>query len=655
VIGVGRYLSSVGSVVALTVALTSGGLPAQSALAASGPAAAARLELPDPVPSWIGYSVDDGPARAAVVVPFRLYLAGVSPARELAFARSVSEPSSKLFRRYLTPPRFMQRFGPTRTQTAAVKAWAQASHLDVTGASSHYIGLRGTAPAVSHALATSIHGFGGTVTAPSGYAPVRGVSIPASIGRDVVAAVGLDDDAYKQADPNQRTADLSSTSAAASSASPSCSGWWGQHTAQIPTAYGRGDAPTAVCGYTPAQLREAYGVSRFTGKGATIAVVLDGALSSMRADANRFFADHHLAGFARGQYRQNFGSGFASSCRHRYADLPEEPLDVETAHIIAPGARVVYVAVNCGNSIAGSELDFLDGETRIVDRHLADVETDSFSTLESGYTPAMAAAWSQVLEQGVVEGIGFNFDSGDGGDDTNNAPHTPAAVTFPASDPWATAVGGTTLEIGQSGQVDGELGWGDTIAQENRAGTAYLQRLPGIFSEGSTGGRSELFAEPAYQRQAVPRALATADGARPANRTVPDVAADASPITGWQIGFTGSGGRYRQILEGGTSGSSPIIAALEADAKQAAGRAVGFANPTLYALRGTQAIRDIVEPAAPQIASSPRDDCSIGGPANGRCVITLGLDSSLREAVGSDDVTGVGSATDRFIAGVGTG
>jgi subtilase family serine protease len=632
--GLRRHLSSAGLVVAVA---------APGAVAAGSPPVAARVALPSPVPSWIQYARDDGPARASISVPFRLYLAGVSPSSELAFAQAVSEPRSSQFRQYLTPAAFAERFAPIAAQTDAVEAWATANHLDVTATTPHYVALAGPAPVVSSALSTSIHAFGGSAAAPTGYAPIRAASVPSSIAGDVVAAVGLDDDAYKQADPG---------GALASTASPKCSAWWGQHVAAIPTAYGRHSAPTAVCGYTPTQLREAYGVSRFTGKGATIAIVLDGSLASMRSDADRFFAAHHVPGFAPGQFSQNFGPERTSACQPGYADLPEEPLDVETAHIIAPGARVVYVAVNCSNSTSGFELNFLDAETRIVDQHLADVETDSYSTLESDYTPAMAAAWSLILEQGAAEGIGFNFDAGDGGDNTNNQPGTPAAVTFPASDPWATAVGGTTLEIGQSGGVVGELGWGDTIAPENRAGTAYLQKPPGTFAEGSTGGRSELFPEPAYQRGVVPRSLATAKGSEPADRAVPDVAADASPITGWLIGYTTPGGRYQQVVEGGTSGSSPIVAALEADAKQAGGHAVGFANPVLYALRRTDAIRDIVQPPAPQIASAPSADCSIGGPPSGRCVITLGLDSSLRETSGFDDVTGVGAVTARFIAAV---
>jgi subtilase family serine protease len=228
-------------------------------------------------------------------------------------------------------------------------------------------------------------------------------------------------------------------------------------------------------------------------------------------------------------------------------------------------------------------------------------------------------------------------------------------VTFPASDPWATAVGGTTLEIGQSGQVAGELGWGDTIAQENHAGTRYLQAPPEIFSEGSTGGRSDLFAEPGYQLGVVPRSLATRNGSGPADRVVPDVAADASPITGWLIGYTPPGGSYQQILEGGTSGASPIVAALEADAKQATGRAVGFADPTIYALRNSAAIRELPPPKVPAVAVAPQGACFDGTQAVGRCLVTLGLDSSLRSTLGYDDVTGVGAATSRFIAQLASG
>ena len=153
------------------------------------------------------------------------------------------------------------------------------------------------------------------------------------------------------------------------------------------------------------------------------------------------------------------------------------------------------------------------------------------------------------------------------------------------------------------------MSWAGETTEPRRTphGTGYQQAPPGTFEQGSTGGRSTLFAQPAYQRGVVPASLSTDHGRLPAGREVPDVAADASPMTGWMIGFTTPGGSYGTQLEGGTSGSSPIVAGLEADAKQAAGHAIGFANPLLYDLRKTAGIRDIAASASPALTLAP--DC----------------------------------------------
>jgi subtilase family serine protease len=623
-----------------------GGAVAGSVPDALASAAGARVTLPNPVPTWTQYFTDDGPAGSRVTIPVRVWLAGRAPAAESRFATAASAPGNPAYAKYLTPAQFTARFGTTPAQVAAVKAWARSAGLTVVSATAHYVSLTGTAPRVSSALRTSIHAYSPLSSGSiSGYAPVSGISVPASIGPAVTTVTGLDNESYSAA-PAQPAAPRASSpkpSAGQDSkpwASFACSHWWGQHVGSIPKADGRTSAPDAVCGYTPAQLRSAYGVSAGSGKGATIAIVLDGSLSTMLADANRFFRGYHLTGYAPGQFTVNTGPGFAASCGG-FADLPEEPLDVETAHIIAPAARVVYVAADCSGN---QQQDLLDAETRIVDQHLADVSTESYSIVENGdFTPATAAAWTKVFEQGAAEGVGFNFDSGDGGDDDG------AGVTFPASDPWATAVGGTTLEIGRTGAVTGELGWGDNGAEENAHGTGYQQAPPGTFEQGSTGGRSTLFAQPAYQRGVVPAALSTDHGRRPAGREVPDVAADASPMTGWMIGFTTPGGSYGTQLEGGTSGSSPIVAGLEADAKRAAGHAIGFANPLLYDLRTTAGIRDIAASASPALTLAP--DCYNDQIApNPACLITLGPDSSLTEQPGYDDVTGIGAVTSHFIA-----
>jgi subtilase family serine protease len=110
----------------------------------------------------------------------------------------------------------------------------------------------------------------------------------------------------------------------------------------------------------------------------------------MLADANQFFVGQGVPGFAPGQYTEDFGgdnesaSALGASCDNE-PDQPEEALDVETAHIAAPDAHVVYMGSDCAGDV---EQNFLDTMTNIVDHHLADVVTDSYSISESQFSPA---------------------------------------------------------------------------------------------------------------------------------------------------------------------------------------------------------------------------------------------------------------------------
>jgi subtilase family serine protease len=178
---------------------------------------------------------------------------------------------------------------------------------------------------------------------------------------------------------------------------------------------------------------------------------------------------------------------------------------------------------------------------------------------------------------------------------------------------------------------------------------------------GSGGGRSTKIAQPAYQRGVVPEALATAAGTVPPRRVVPDVSADAG--TFWLIGYTAPGEPVPADVDGdpgppvyserpvggGTSGSSPLLAALEANAKQATGHALGFVNPALYKLAGTRALRDIrpVNPHDPPIVAGVK---YCNGDAEAEpCLTTLGLDLGLTVTPGFDDVTGLGTPTNAFV------
>ncbi|GAA1945771.1 S53 family peptidase [Kitasatospora viridis] len=637
----------------LAAAATAAALAAAGASAAAADAASpARTSLASPVPGWItapgqGTLVDTGAAPGDWGLSLRVYLAGKDPVGLAEAAERVADPADPAYAHYLTPAQVAQRYGTTPAQTAKVGDWLSGFGMHVTGTNAHYLAVTATVDQVQRAFATTVHGYARQAGQPAALAfPVGGISVPAALGHDISTVLGLDDTNPTIPETPASPA-IADTPAPAAAAQP-CSQWWGQSSSAIPPVDGRTTAVDQVCGYTPQQLRDAYGVtnSQYTGKGRTVAVVLDGALPTMEADADRFFAAHGLPGFAPGQYSENFGPRFAATCGH-YADAPEEPLDVESLHIAAPDAKVVYVGADCDTGAGGSTA-FLDAHTRIVDQHLADVVTDSFATREDQDSPATVVAWDQMFQQGTVEGIGFDYASGDEGDGSDGS--GPGAVIFPASDQWATAVGGTTLEIGENGNVAGELGWGADAVQINPQGTGYLAPPPGQFFMGSGGGRSNLIGQPWYQRNVVPRALATGGGTAPAHRELPDVSADGDRNSGWLIGFTTPGGSYHEELGAGTSGSSPLIAALEADAGQAAGHALGFANPLLYQLRGTPAIRDIVPAAAGQVPPVVSYLPSWQTPGSFDSYLSqLDHDSTLTTAPGYDDVTGVGSASPDFV------
>ncbi|WP_329567752.1 S53 family peptidase [Kitasatospora sp. NBC_01266] len=683
-----------GAVVA--AALATATLAAGLGAPATSAATTDRTELPSATPGWINgttqFPVTDlGPTTGAESMSLRVYLSG-NDAKLVRAARDVSTPGSGSYARYLTPGQFSDRFGASPQQVDAVRSWLTGLGMDVTAANAHYLAVTATVDQAQQAFDTSFHTFA-VARKPFppayGFTPVTGISVPAALGKDIVTVVGLDapfGSATRQAvgpgavtptpaptstptpapapdsvprgtagGPRRQATTGAPSAAPAAAATPPCSTYWGEKSSPIPAVNGRTSAPDAVCGYTPQQMRDAYGVtnSAFTGKGRTVAVVLDGSLPTMEADADRFFAAHGVAGFAPGQYSENYAPDFQASCDGS-SDLPEEPLDVESVHLTAPDAKVVYVGVDCQSSAPDSlQLNFLDAETRIVDQHLADVATDSYSTLASEYSPAMAAAWDLTFQQGALEGIGFDFDSGDAGDGASGMwAGQPASVTFPASDAWATAAGGTTLEIGKDDAVVGEYGWGFDHAQLDPQGTGYLTPPPGTFQEGSTGGRSDTIAQPWYQKGVVPAALATANGTGPAHREVPDISADADgDATGWLIGYTDPGtGSYTEVTEGGTSGSSPLIAGLEADAAQAAGHPLGFANPLLYSLRGRPAIHDVLPAPADQAPLALEYSPSWQQPGSyDTFLTTLDQDSSLHATPGYDDVTGLGSLTPDFV------
>lgn len=141
---------------------------------------------------------------------------------------------------------------------------------------------------------------------------------------------------------------------------------------------------------------------------------------------------------------------------------------------------------------------------------------------------------------------------------------TQAQTSYPASDPWVTACGGTTV---------GNIG-GGTFAE-------YVWNDSGAAGPGATGGGvSARFAVPAYQANAK---VPTRNGTKTSGRGVPDIAGNASENSGYLQVINGQ----RAQPVGGTSAVAPLYAGLVARINADLGFSAGFLNPVLYALPAT--------------------------------------------------------------------
>lgn len=256
------------------------------------------------------------------------------------------------------------------------------------------------------------------------------------------------------------------------------------------------------------------------------------------------------------------------------SNMPSEStLDIETAHEIAPDAKIVYI--NLGSSQFSSDTTsqaFIDA-FQLADKRwkgavwsvsLGLCETDG-STWDSSDLLAMANA------VGVAEGHGTTMfaSSGDAGGlecaPSSGGGQAPQqswfGVQVPASLPTVTGVGGTSLSTTANGSYVGETSWSEPL-----------------LSQGTGGGVSGVFARPSWQTG---NGTGTYD---PNNaRQVPDVSADADSATGNVIVENG-----QKVTGGGTSLATPIWAAFTALIDQYltshGGSLVGFLNPDLYAL-----------------------------------------------------------------------
>lgn len=349
----------------------------------------------------------------------------------------------------------------------------------------------------------------------------------------------------------------------------------------------------SIC-FTPHTLRLAYGIQALTdmgdtGKGQTVVDIVSFGSPTLQQDIDVFDQQFGLPAITLNILAPLGTKPFDSNDPDMTGWQQETTLDVEIIHAVAPDAGIVVLTSPVSETEGTIGLpQFLQLEQYAVQHHLGQIFSQSFTASEATLADSAGrqivqqfdAFYQQIATQGytVVNASGDNgatdcaviacLDS-QGNPDPAKFASTPT-VGYPASDPWVTTAGGTTLQ--KSGSGYDESAWA----------------CNGQSSQCSGGGISQFFKQPDYQKN-LPAAIQSQLNGQ---RGIPDIAADADPSTGLAFYVAG-----QWALTGGTSAAAPLWAGLFAIANQMAGHPLGFVNPALYKLGASataaQDFRDI--------------------------------------------------------------
>lgn len=329
--------------------------------------------------------------------------------------------------------------------------------------------------------------------------------------------------------------------------------------------------------YDPYQMRKAYGIDSLIsagmdGTGKTI-VIID-AFQDPNIVSQLTFWDTFY-GLPAANFTQVAPDGLGP---YDPGWAEEISLDVEWAHAIAPGAKIV---LELGKD--NSDQALISALNDAVNNNRGDVISMSFGESDTCLGPDLTGMWHQAFVNATMKGITLFASSGDQGavQPTCDGNSWIKATSAPASDPLVSSVGGTELRAADyclislgcdpsshpaPGTYQSEIAWNEGAPYGD-----FQDRFGSTIASG--GGFSAVWDAPAYQQ-------GTSSGGK--QRGVPDVSYNAAVLHGVLTYLNLPGipvGFYRF---GGTSAGSPQWAALTVIADQAAGHDYGFINAALY-------------------------------------------------------------------------
>jgi subtilase family serine protease len=319
----------------------------------------------------------------------------------------------------------------------------------------------------------------------------------------------------------------------------------GDHVFRTPIRLFPSPPATQPSGIFPAQMRAAYRYNAIPNQGQNIVIGISDACDDpdIEADLGVFSSQFGLPACTtqNGCFTVISQSDLCSGHSGNWA--LEQSLDVEWAHAMAPGAKIVLVqSSQPDDSLFMAVTQAVAAGANVVSMSWGGGEFDGEQSYDTMYfsTP----------------GVTYFASTGDGG----------CGTIYPSTSPNVVAVGGTQLNLTNVGLV--------SVFSTNYGSESAWS--------GTGGGISSFESEPAYQQNVQNTGF----------RTVPDVALDASPASGVPVYDSYDG--YQWVRVGGTSLSSPVWAAFMAVENSYRGGAgvIQHPLPDLYSLYGSNYAAD---------------------------------------------------------------
>ncbi len=515
------------------------------------------------------------PLRVGLILPLR------NQDKLAELLRRQYTPGDPLYHHFLTPPDFTALYGPTQADYDAVAAYARSQGLTVTATSPGrtLLSVAGPSAKIEAAFGVQMSRY----RLPSGRVAFSNSAVPTmprSVAVRLAGVAGLNNLALMH--PHLRR--------------PGTIGLTPH--APVPIGGGGGGVGSGpLGGLAPNDIKYAYDLNTITPLYGTSAAAPAGALTGAGQNIGLFELDGFVASDV-AAYTSQFAlptvlTGAAApvtaiSLTGTPGPLPvisvdgqtEVTLDIDMVLALAPSPTGIYVYEDVPTDTTAQLTIFAKMASALKPdgskTPLLQVISCSWGITEDEEDPTIIQGENALFQTMAAQGQSLFCSAGDHGAYDSYDPLlgglTSPSVDNPASQPFATGVGGTTLSFAPAGTSStGAVTAGSYVGE-----TVWSAGSP-TDPEGGGGGVSDLWVKPSYQ---------LGFGISAIKREVPDVTLNADPNTGYAIFVNGAA----EVI-GGTSAAAPLWAgytALINEQRATNGLGpVGFMNPVLYPIAAT--------------------------------------------------------------------